>query len=370
VSIEPKDSDVFAIRTSDRGTFKRCRTLWDYKSPLRQRLEPIEGPKPLEFGIAIHSALETYYDPELRKLPDLEVVEQLAIGKFNEDCAEQTQRRKDAGLWDDAAKADFEERRELGEGMLNHYFTWAPENDKNWTPILSEVSFEVPVPWPQGVLHDDVRHNWDFDIDIDGNMVYEGKPVVYQGRIDLIIQDSEGYYWIVDHKTAAQFGDTSHLDMDEQCGSYGWAIHQQLGIPIRGIIYNELRKAVPKPPKRLQRGGFSVAKNQSTTYELYLRTLEGAGENLLNYKEFLKWLSSQQNTFIRRSIVHRTNKEFELLAHRIGLEAIEMLGDPFIYPSPNRMNCAGCSFRAPCLARMDGSDEHYFLNDSGLFTRK
>jgi hypothetical protein len=349
--------EKWIIRTSDRGTFKRCRQLWEYKSPLRQRWSPIEAPKPLEFGIAVHAGLEVYYEPDLWSLPDRSVRENLAYAAFTEECQKQIKRRKEMNFWDTEAEEDFKEREELGRGMLEHYFMWSPEVDAEagWKPVLSEVEFEVPVPAPRGTID-----HPGFSADKDGQLHYLDRPVVYQGRIDLIIEKDDGY-WIVDHKTAAQFADTAHLNMDEQCGSYFWAASVMLGLDIRGVIYSELRKKVPKPARALKNGGFSKDKSQDTTYHHYLRTLEGADEPLLQYKEFLAMLREKPNTFFRRTEVYRSQRELKLLAERIGLEAIDMLGDPLIYPTPNRFNCNGCSFYAPCLSKWDGSDELFHL---------
>lgn len=355
--------EPIAIRTSDRGTFKRCRQLWDFKSPIRMHLTPTAGAKPLEFGIAIHAGLEVYYKPELFKLDDSETRELLALAAFKSSCQEYIDQRKTAGIWDEEAEQDFNERMELGIGMLQHYFQWAPKQDKHWTPVYSEIEFEVPVVVPEGV-----KAGPDFSIDTaTDELYYKGQPVVYQGRLDLIIQDERGKYWIVDHKTAAQFADTGHLDLDQQCGSYAWAVQQMLGIQIEGIIYSELKKSVPSPPKELVRGGYSKAKNQSTTYELYYRTLVESGEPLIEYEEMLEHLRRQENPYFRRIEVYRTQTELRILGDLIALEAIDMLSDPFIYPNPNRMNCWGCQFKMPCLARLDGSDDQFLLNDPKLF---
>ena len=56
--------DKLIVRTSDRGTFRRCRELWNFTSKIRENWEYVPGVEALDFGTAIHAALEVYYDPD------------------------------------------------------------------------------------------------------------------------------------------------------------------------------------------------------------------------------------------------------------------------------------------------------------------
>ena len=234
----------------------------------------------------------------------------------------------------------FEEQKVLGLGMLDYYFLWAPKNDK-FKPLRVEVEFEVPIP---GL----------FD-------------TVYQGRIDMIAEDEYGY-WIVDHKTAAQFGATDWLRLDDQCSSYAWAAKQQLGLDIRGVLYNEVRKKVPRKPNVLRNGTLSVAKNQDTTYETYLATIKELGYKPSAYTGILEYLQDAPKQFVRRTKVQYGKETLPLVEKRIRAESIEMLNDPAIYPTPSRFNCAGCSFYEPCLALHEGRDEEIILD--ALFEKR
>ena len=334
-------ADKQIIRTSDRGRFKKCRQQWDFESPMRQGYRYAGGVKPLDFGIAMHVGLEIYYDPERWSYPK-EIREKLAIRAFLDSCEEQKAKvmlaTPDLSV---ETEADFKERGELGVAMLEHYFSWSEERD-TFKPIKSEIEFEVPIP---------------------------GMDAVYQGRIDLIIEDAQGDYWIVDHKTAAQFGDTTHLDLDVQVGSYCWAIQKQLGIPVKGVIYNELRKSVPQEPVVNKNGTISRNKAQRTTATLYRQKIAELGLREIDYAEILEHLEKNQNYF-RRTVLFRSSAELEVVEKIIQLEAKDMLDpDVSIYPNPTKFNCGWCSFFAPCLATMDGSDPTWLLEDSGRYAK-
>ena len=343
------DEEKVIIRTSDRLTFKRCRQQWDFGSKIRQNWEPLIRPLPLDFGVAIHAGLQEYYEPDFWT-GDRSMIQLVAKEVFRDLCRVHRNDYLEAMHVDDMdpqiEQEQYYEPMELGLGMLDHYFQWAPTVD-NFQPKLVEIEFEVPIPGPNG-----------------RDLYWHGMPVVYQGRVDLLVEDQFGRYWIVDHKTAAQFGSVEYLEMDEQCGSYIWALKKMLNLPIAGVIYNRLLKAVPKGPVPLQRGGFSVNKQQRTTYEVFKKGLLEAGENPSHYIDFLEYLQDQGNKFFQRIQVSRSSTEINNLERQIGLEAIDMLNDPSIYPSVGMFNCMGCAYRPPCLAKLDGSDYGFILNET------
>jgi|SRR5215469_7067811 len=319
------------IRTSDRGYFKKCRQLWDFTSKIRQNYEPLQRAEYFEFGSAIHAGMEEYYDPA-GWCVSIKAAENRARQAFLDYISKVEQVVKLGAL---EFEMEFKEARQLGLDILENYFLWAPKNDK-FTPLYVEVEFSVEIP---------------------------GLGVPYQGRVDLIIEDDFGY-WIVDHKTAQQFGAVEWLWLDDQCSSYAWALKKMLGLEIRGVIYNQIRKKAPHPPNMLKNGGLSVAKNQDTTYELYLKTLQDGGYKVSAYQDMLDFLKTNPKEFIRRTRIQFTPKVLELVEKRVVAEAREMLGNPAIYPTPSPWNCNGCRFFQPCLAMHEGSDYQLILDQN------
>lgn len=65
-------------------------------------------------------------------------------------------------------------------------------------------------------------------------------------KLDLIVRDSDGRYWVIDHKSAGQLGrDDKDLDWDDQFGMYIAAMRRQ-GLRIMGAIHSA---ALKKPNK-------------------------------------------------------------------------------------------------------------------------
>ncbi len=344
------------IRTSDRGTFRNCRQEWDWSSKIRDNLEPAQRYAPFEDGTTWHEALAVYYDPRtwhlLATSATAAVVHQAARDKLlqvhTEQVALAVKLYADEALPEERME-EYAERFTMLQGMLEHYFKYAPTVD-NFTPIKIEIEFEVPVETPNGKPY-----------------IIDNSPVMYQGRLDGIVQDPQGRYWIFEHKTAGQMGRTEWLELDAQCGSYAWAIQKQLGVKIAGIIYSQALKAIPKPIKRLAKPykgrNYSSNKQARTTLELFTEALEKEGEPLTHYTEYLNYLREEGNPFFRRIEIYRNEAALETMGRNIFYEAREMLNLPIIYPSPSFFGCNGCRFREPCIAKQNGYDYQFVLDE-------
>lgn len=356
------------IRTSDRIQFKRCRRAWDIGSKIRQNLEPVVSRPALEFGSAFHAALEVYYNPATwswiqddRRIVVQELARKAAhdslqkqfnmIAKFRGDGADLTDLRE-----------QFQEHHDLANGMLNYFIKWAGPNDE-LTPVYVEIEFNIPIVWPPEVEYPGIR-DVHFGVNHEGYLTYNGEVVYYQGRIDMIAQDREGRYWIVDHKTAARLTDTTEfLELDEQMKSYAWAARLVLGIDIKGVVYSEHVKGYPQPPQELTRPykgrWLSTNKQQDTSLELFLEALKVTGEAPELYADYIYFLQQEGRQYIRRTPVNFSVTELDNLGRQIAFEAVDMLGDPFTYPSPDKFSCKWCDHRTLCLAMNDGSDTEY-----------
>src|SRR5215831_4643938 len=252
----------FIIRTSDRGIFKGCRQRWDFASKIRGDYEPFAPQVAFDFGTSIHAGLEQYY-----KNFDHENRNAIALAAFL--VSEQDFRKKAKVFYTDGVlpeeiAIEFDERTELGKGMMLHYFGFYQH--EKLKPVKVEIEFELQIPVSDDNFHlipEGGMLNWDAANDL---MCWctackRHHSVYYQGRCDMLVEDQWGRYWIWDHKTAGQFGSTEWLDIDDQCGSYIWAL-RSLCLPIQGVVYNRLLKAVPHPPTVLASGKLSVNKQQ------------------------------------------------------------------------------------------------------------
>jgi hypothetical protein len=350
--------------------------------------------KPLEFGIAYHVAMEVFYDPDTWKW-DREVRTSLAIQAFTEKC----QKQKLAALdfqqrpyLDEDVEADYQERVKLGRGMIAYYCNQiSPREDKGWTPTKVEVEFMVVIPHP-----DTKQTIWcKCDVCWEKHKVYlvkqglkiifekadrfawQGLPVVYAGRLDVLARDENGDLWIIDWKTARTIPtQTQFLYLDDQVGSYPWALRKALGLNVRGFIYHAQRKGFPQAPVRnkTRRLGciYSINKNQEVDYDSYLKTVQEEDPEAFkagSYDAMLQFLKEEGTVYFARHEVHKSDAELEEIERNIGLEALDMI-DPGIriYPSPGRFGCDFCAFQTPCIEQNAQGDYTYALDT--LFERR
>jgi hypothetical protein len=361
------------IRTSDRLQFKKCRRAWDIGSKIRQDLEPIAVRIPLEFGTQIHAALEHWYDPEFWGDHSIEVRKNLALEQFKKEWFKQYKIHENSGVLNAELQQEYNEHYELGLKMIENYVEWSQSNDKGLTPVYTEIEFEVPIKVPRNSFR---ALPQGFSNTLDWNLQFYGAPVFYQGRIDLVVRDSQGRYWLVDHKTAGRLEEnTSFLTLDEQMKSYAWAIQKCLGIKVAGVLYNELYKGVSEPPALLQRRrkgcAFSTSKSQDTDFETALKTFKNEDKAAFKaglYDDYLTFLKEEGRTFIRRTPIMYTQEQLEILGDQICEEAIDMLNDPSVYPNPNKFGCRWCDHRAMCIAMNDGQDVEWMQNT--IYTKR
>lgn len=242
----------------------------------------------------------------------------------------------------------------LGLCMLDYYPTWLAQRDEYQTLIFNGA--------PQVEVQ--------FSIEIPELSAYAGRPVVYQGAIDRVMVDCDGRLWLEDYKTAKRF-DTAKLESDPQITAYCWAAEQYYQQEVEGMVYLQMKKAVPQFPKTLARGGLSTDKRQYTTYSLFLTALEELGYSHgnmpANYAKYLDLLLEQEtidgDRFIRWDKVRRNDSFKQSEYDLIVTEGLEMLNkDLPLYPNPTRDCATDCNFRSVCLSRRDGSDWEWLLN--------
>lgn len=333
------------IHTSDRIAFKRCRRRWQWGSPLREGLVPVLGrvSSALWFGSGFHFALEDFHG--YNKFGNLDDAFDHYVGRFK----------------DDELPEDWKDLVKLARGMFAHYMNWRVNRDLFETvwvddrPLV-EVSFKLPLP-----------------------EAAVGRPhVYYAGTLDRVVQDEYGDFWLVDYKTTGNF-DTSKLEMDPQVSAYCWAARTMFDLPVQGMVFIQFKKSYPSPPKLLKTtGSFSFDKSQNTSYDLYntaLTALYGRDYDLCptdlrnKYIDFLNFLlgqeSEQGDRFIRYDLVRRNDSHISSVYDQIILETRDMIDSTIpIYPNPTS-NCVwDCPFVTPCMAKDDGSDWEFLLDEN------
>ena len=321
------------IRTSDQSAFRRCRRKWNFTSPLREHLEPIERIHYFWIGSGVHYSLEDYHGVRMFERPE----DSFDLYK---DC-----------FTKEELPPNYEELTELAHAMMAYYVDeWLPGREK--LPIVK--------------LDGEPLTEIDFEFDVDDPLT--GKPLFTMcGQMDGIVKDSYGRWWIQEYKAMKQFAG-SKLDLDFQITSYTWCAQKLYKEPIAGLIYTEFRKEIVADPRVLKNGHVSAAKNQKTTHRRFRKFLKSHyGEvpeeyiDVLNH--YLELDTEDSDPYIKRSRAERTPEELANFETHLIAQAREMINpDIAIYPNPTNDCSWDCKFKGACLAMNDGSDYKQILD--------
>lgn len=258
--VEPKD-EIESVSWSEIKTFQRCPKQHDYK--YLQRLVPKKKSRPLFLGSWVHAALQTHYaEGDWRAGSEVFTKEWNKL--FDEEkLALQTRGRQVSLPLPDIVK----------NIMLS--YIWYHKND-NWRVIAVEQEFLVPTP-----------------------LTIDGKVQWLKGIIDLTIEDEDGNWWVIDHKTAGNIPEsTAFHAMDPQLMLYPWAANQAWKWDIAGIIYNYVKSKPPSIP-RINNDGSISKRKVLTDYPTLYRFLKREGYDPRDYAHILRPLS-KRSPFLRQ----------------------------------------------------------------------
>ncbi len=308
----------------------------------------------LWFGGGIHFALEHYYR-YLKEFPEdgLEGASQNMQAAFTHWLGLEYQKLANVfgSLWKDAKPA-LEQMAAVGRKMLENYPAYDRQAEIRFFPRIVEKRVYLPM----------------------------GRGNFLTARLDLVanVGTPDGPLGVVDHKTASQRSNTGRaLDLDEQGTGYSYTIYRVAG-EVAEFILNTLMKAAPEPPRIVQdkRKGhvdkLSSAKDQNTTYDLYLSVIRERGEKVQDYADILGVLAERGwDHFYYREVSPRNLAQLEAYEGRVRIIMEEIrrvfTHEEYAYPSPSPFKCPTCPFQQVCLTMEDGGDYQQILDTS--FTR-
>lgn len=301
------------IRVTERQAFKNCRR--QHKLSYIDGLEPIQQDVDARaFGTLMHSCLAAYY---------------IALGNNNNLNMKRAESEARLAFKSVFQNIDNEsELYQLGKGMLEGYFRYAEMADDKWLRIVAvEHQFTAKIP---------------------------GTNVVLSGTCDLLIQDRFGF-WICDHKTYRDFLTPQQIEFDDQLTAYMWIL-QPNGIPVRGAIYNMLRKKIPTVPQLLKNGTMSRNKSIECDEATYTKALCDADLDTSEYQDMLVHFRNQPPQFFNRVTLSRSERTVQSFAENLIHEAREMTSTTTQrYPNFTR-NCNFCDYEMLCRTMRDKGD--------------
>lgn len=246
------------VHVTELELFRTCRLSWYYQR--REHLVPKKDSQgtPLWIGSGVHHSLAQFYSQKVHP-------------------------REALLAWDGYQGCSVP----LMEEMLDHYFEVFRGDLDIWETLSVETPVRSRIPRTR---------------------------VWLVGTFDLQVREGGREVWIIDHKTRAYFDNPEDLEANEQITGYLW-LAKQLGLGVRGVIWNEIRKASPKSNPRM-------------------------------------------TEFFRRTRVTRSLRELEQFERDLINTVREMSSKNLtIYPNPS-YECSrwSCPYRILCRARRQGGD--------------
>lgn len=227
-------------------TFRMCPREAMYK--YHERLSPKVASVPLTRGKWIHALLEEHYNGR-----DWRPVHKAKTAEFSKLMDEEKDKLGDLP-------------REIELLMASYFWHYGAEDVVGTEWEVLEVEKLIEAMMPNGHL--------------------------FRGKVDMIVL-IDGEVWIVDHKTHKKLPDWAHRMFDEQSTGYVWAA-REMGIPVRGFIWNYITTAGFPKYKVLKNGSSFYATNwdSDTTYPAFTRAIKAAkaeyGDDFLNTPELVK----------------------------------------------------------------------------------
>jgi CRISPR/Cas system-associated exonuclease Cas4 (RecB family) len=213
-----------------------CQAQWDFSYGghlAGDALKPKMTAPRLSGGRAWGAAVSAYH-VHRHGIPAIEAMDE----SLDADAA----RQRELGVHSQEAHDDL--RREL-LGLLNHYIHIA--DDFELDPLGEERELLVPIPSRTGGR----SNRYKLLCYLDGTRMIDGNE------------------WIVEFKLRAQLSSVEIIQLSRQIRYYAWAFWQATGIKPAGVQVHERLNQVPKPPRILQSGKPSHAKEQLCTEEAY-----------------------------------------------------------------------------------------------------
>jgi hypothetical protein len=339
---------AYRFTPADRRAFKRCRRQWDLGARERRNYEAVQPAAEVDLDLAVRDALAVYYFPGMwdwRRSVVLPLVLQGFARSLRRQPAAEHPSAADAA---DAAGA-------AGEALLRRYFEWAPGVDR-FSPIQVESVVEVNLPDPAAEGRELV--------------LADGRPIRYQGRVDLLAGDGHDRYWVVAHRVVDRFPAVDELVLDEELVAACWAVERFYpGMRVAGTVHNELRLdpadpggpggpgrpgwrgLLPRPPRRHERG---IPQHEASGGG---RSLPYSRRRAVRARPPEAAVTTRGNELFRRTQIRRERAELDAMGARLAAEALDMVDPELrVYPNPAPAHCGDCQFVAPCRALDQGGD--------------
>ena len=189
----------------------------------------------------------------------------------------------------------------------------------------------------------------------------------FKFRADGVVLDTDGSHWLLERKTKGKFREVALKDL--QTALYIWAL-RSMGIPVEGVLWDEIRTKLPVKPEVLKNGQLSKRKNIDTDWYTYRKRVKELGLDPKNYLDMKRILKGKEATFYKRTPIPIRQSTIENVVR--GARATALQIQEFKKKKPIMelsFTCNFCEFKRICEAKLDGLDTTFMIK-ADFTTRK
>lgn len=198
------DLKKVGISQSSMKTFMTCRRKWMLNIA---GLERKDKQRNTHFGTIVHEMLDQVYQ-------NIQTVSEEELERFVRRKLNKYLKKSNEGQFLDPEQYDLE--KEMCVASVTAYFEFFEKDREQFTESVPEYEFAIPY-----------------------------KDVTLRGKIDGLFRRKNGQRWQMEHKTKSRWDEEAGLQallFDFQNLMYSFAAEAESDEPIKGILYNIIRK--------------------------------------------------------------------------------------------------------------------------------
>lgn len=350
--------EYFKVSNSKLKTYRGCQKAYEFKyidklTPIYKGMALVRGELVHSMiednlaGIPVEKSFEDRLSEKLRfaaisSLPSVssrEDVENIISGK--KELSEQEKEEVSATVTSFLQSEEFEEVK-MALPIMEGYFEYY-KNDKYKPYYFKDECSEIHVEMP-------IKSN-----------------VILEGYIDMLVTDQYGEVWVMDHKTKNKVS-TGIIKPNLQQGVLYYTMAKYLGIPVKGVIWNNIIWSLPTKPELLKSGELSKRKNINSTWTVYKQAIKEYGLDEDDYSDMKAILDGNEARFYNRS----TDVYPQAMVDQV-MKDLKKSVEEMIYFETRKngvrnlsFSCGSCNFKDICYEQLCGHDTTDLIRDRYL----